>query len=278
MEALIKEVYARFGLAYYLGEVLHRDLCNVYALLGFENDEDITRPRVEEKLAYAFSQTLGVLIRLLKDILHSELNSQLQIALEKRNFLAHHFWYGRIHLMFSEQGLIKMIDELDRIGEFFNDLSLEANKIMEPRRIELGVSDEEIHHLMMSLSSGILDEPIPHQRSPKKQEKLVKVWDMKTNDNIVYHIFEMEDGTFWQLCDVGLGWSCFKTHSSGWLENQAINRFLPANINPRPIVSRSWNYEFLLKERMVLWVRPGESEMSYNWGLRKATYGHLKDK
>lgn len=56
---LIKEVYAKFGLAYYHSECLHRGLCNIQALLSFNDRSDITRPRIEEKLEYVYSLTLG---------------------------------------------------------------------------------------------------------------------------------------------------------------------------------------------------------------------------
>jgi hypothetical protein len=32
---LVREMYARFGLAYYYSEVLHRGLCNIYAMIDF---------------------------------------------------------------------------------------------------------------------------------------------------------------------------------------------------------------------------------------------------
>lgn len=56
---LIREVYARFGLAYYQSECLHRGLCIVYAISGLPPPDLITRPRVEERLALAYSLTLG---------------------------------------------------------------------------------------------------------------------------------------------------------------------------------------------------------------------------
>ncbi len=270
LEGLIKEVYARFGLSYYLGEVLHRGLCNTYALLSFEKPNDITRPRLEEKLAYTFSLTLGQVAKELEIFLPSELNEQLQTALEKRNFLAHHFWYERIHLMGSEQGLIQMLNELDEMGQLFDELDQKVNKVLSPRRIELGVTDEVINHLMMELASGITEEPLLFQRRLKKQERLVKVWDVKTTDDLVAQIFEMEDGTLWQLCDTGLGWSRFEKPSPDWQENQTINKYLPANINPRPSDSKPWNYEFQLKKKMILWVKPGKRERSYTWGVKES--------
>jgi len=47
---LIREMYARFGLAYYQSECLHRGLCIILAWSGLPPRDLITRPRVEERL------------------------------------------------------------------------------------------------------------------------------------------------------------------------------------------------------------------------------------
>jgi hypothetical protein len=173
---LIKEVYARFGLAYLLSEVLHRGLCTVYALLTFESNEDITRARVEEKFSYAFSLTLGQLIREVEKVLPIELNQRLQIAVEKRNYLAHYFWFERIDLMYRKQGLEMMLLELDEFCELFNNLDDEVTKQLKPRSEEIGVTNEVVQQLMMDLPSGEDEEPLISQRRLKKRERIVRVW------------------------------------------------------------------------------------------------------
>ncbi len=69
---LIREVYARFGLAYYESECLHRSLCIVYAWSGLPARDLITQPRVEERLAQAFSLTLGDVVGRLQGVLPAE--------------------------------------------------------------------------------------------------------------------------------------------------------------------------------------------------------------
>ena len=65
----VKEVYARFGLAYYHAEVLYRGLCNLYCALQVPPDGPVTRYRVEEHLRTAFEMTLGQLLPRLETIL-----------------------------------------------------------------------------------------------------------------------------------------------------------------------------------------------------------------
>src|SRR5258708_6043151 len=99
-EELIKEVYAAFGLAYYYSEVIHRGLCNIFTFVTFDTPNDITVPRVDEKLSLAYSLTLGQLLREVEPSLTQELVQRCTEALEKRNFLAHVFWFDRIPKMF----------------------------------------------------------------------------------------------------------------------------------------------------------------------------------
>lgn len=121
-EDLHREVYARFGLTYYYSEVLHRGLCNLLTVLTFRGPGDITRPRFEEVMAEVFSLTLGQLRMRLQPHLSSLLLSELDACLEKRNFLAHHFWFEKCHLMVSESGLLQMIEEMEEFKAAFSGL------------------------------------------------------------------------------------------------------------------------------------------------------------
>jgi hypothetical protein len=47
---LIREVYARFGAAYYFSEVLHRGLSNAYVIAPFAKPDGVTGPRVDERM------------------------------------------------------------------------------------------------------------------------------------------------------------------------------------------------------------------------------------
>src|SRR5262245_50563117 len=84
----IKEVYACFGLAYYHAEVLHRGLCNLYSFAQAPSNGPITRPRVEEHFRTAFETTLGQLLVKLQPILPLAIFPKLELAVERRNFLA----------------------------------------------------------------------------------------------------------------------------------------------------------------------------------------------
>jgi hypothetical protein len=267
-EELIKEVFAQFGAAYYQSEVLHRGLCNIYALATFDKADDITRPRTEEKLAVAFSLTLGQMVEKTKELFPSDLQQRLEVALDKRKYLAHHFWFKRSPLMFSEQGLLELRQELLELTDLFSELDEAITEYFKPKLQAMGLTDELIQESFDKLIAGEPDEPLISQRLLKKQERIVRAWDVKVGDNLIAQIFETEDGCLWQFCDVGLGWTRFEKPAPDWAINERLQKYLPANINPRPPIAEPWNYQFNLAKGAVLWVKRGKREKSYTWGIK----------
>jgi hypothetical protein len=141
-DAMIREVYARFGLAYYESECLHRSLCIAFAWAGLPPRALTTQPRVEERLAQAFSLTLGDVVGRLQSVLPEELLTEVQAAVDKRNFLAHHFWFERAHLMFSEETVRKLVGELQEYCDAFDRLDKQVGAWLTLKRRELGFTDE----------------------------------------------------------------------------------------------------------------------------------------
>ena len=100
----IKEVYTRFGLAYYHGEVLHRGLSILYALSSLPETGG-TSPRFAELLGEAFTSTLGRVVNLVSHLFDKGELEELRAAVDARNSLAHHFWFERIHLLATDAGV-----------------------------------------------------------------------------------------------------------------------------------------------------------------------------
>lgn len=267
-EELTREVFAQFGVAYCQSESLYREVCCVYGLATFDKTEDVTRPRIEEKLALAFSLTLGQIAEKTRDLFPSDLQQRLEVAVDKRNYLAHHFWYERCLLMFNKQGLRELHQELLELTVLFSELDEAITEWFRPQCQAMGVTDDVVQASLERLIAGEPDQPLMSQRSPRKQERIVRVWDVKAGDNGTAQIFETEDGCLWQFCDVGLGWTHFKRTAPDWSINEKLQRYLPANINPRPTTTKPWNYEFRLTNGAVLWVKQGKRERSYAWGIK----------
>jgi len=269
-EDLIKETYAHFGLTYYLSECVHKELCHIQAFASFQSASHITRPRMEEKLSHAYSLTLGQLKDQLKDQLPQDLVLKLDFALEQRNFLAHHFWFERAHLMFSTHGLESIISELESMTELFRNLNQELSEFAKPKYEKLGLTEDIVqHHMQKAKDAKPMDfDPFPDKRRPKKQEKIMRAWEFTLPNGIKPLIFETEDGCFWQLCDVGLGWTYYDKIGKDWKINEKIQAFLPATIKPRPKDCQPWNYEFLLSKGATLWIRPGKRPRTFICGVK----------
>ena len=272
---LVREMYARFGLAYYHSEVLHRGLCIILAMSDLPRKDLITRPRVEERLAHAFFLTLGDVITELAGKIPAEYSTRLDQVREKRNFLAHHFWLDRAHLMFRTDQVLKLIDELDGYTDLFNRLDEETSRWFRGRRHELGLTDEILQDSLTRILSGEGEEPLPgrdvvkdREKKLQRKQRLVRVWEFDLPEGGKPLVFEMQDGSLWQLCDAGLGWTRFQNTEPHWVENPAIQPYLPADIIPRPKDIKPWEYEFEIRGGAVLWVKPGRQDRTFQWGVR----------
>ncbi len=264
-----KEVYARFGLAYYMGEVLHRGLCNLFVLTRFPDIGGITRPRVEELLSEAYSTTLGRIINLLALDLPEDLTQRLRSGVEHRNFLAHHFWFERIHLMPTSEGMASLVRELALYTDEFEALDGEVEKCAAKYRSRLPVSDELMARAYAEVLAGKPNYPLIDQRPLKKRETIVAVYEASTTLGKTALIFEADDGTLWQLCDAGLGWTAYEGISEDWKPAERFNGLLPARINPRPDAARPWNFEIPFGKQATLVVLPGTEPNSFGWKLRR---------
>jgi len=276
-DELIRDLHARFGLAYYQSECLHRGLCIVLAYLGLPPTNFLTGQRVEELLAQSFSLTLGEVAEKLESILPAEWNTEIREAVEIRNFLAHHFLFDRAHLMHNRDNVRRLIAELNGYAEKFDKLDVQISewpKLKEKQK-QLGITDEILEDNLMKILAGQDGEPLPDkqtvrelERKLRKQQRLMRVWEPALEGGRRSLIFELADGTLWQLSDVGLGRTRFAEVGPDWKEHQKIKPHLPADIVPRPRSTTPWEYEFTLANGVALWVKPCWRKRTFTWGLR----------
>ena len=171
--------------------------------------------------------------------------------------------------MFSTTGLNQMLLELDEYSTLFQAVDEVASAYLKTQTtIKLSLTDEILQTCLDEVVSGKPMEPLPQKRKPNKQERIVRVWEFDAADVGQVLIFETDDRQLWQLCDVGLGWTYHDEIKPDWRENEIIAQYLPADINPRPRGSRPWHYKLKLARGAVLWIRPGNRERSFKWGIR----------
>lgn len=267
-DELVKEVYAQFGLAYYLTECIHRNLCNIFTFSSFESSEHIVKGRIEEKLNYSFRKTLTQIYNDTKMYLPNKITNQLDIAMEKRNYLAHHFWFEKVNYLFDEDRIKILLNELENdYINFFGSIDSELDIIANSLASKLNIPDALLQESLNEIVNGKNWEKIEAQRKLNNKELLIAVWDVKVNNGVSL-IFELADKTFWQLTDVGLGWTEFKEISDNWIKNNSLTPYLPANIDPRPKNNKPWDYEFEINSK-ILWVKLSEKEKKFKWGLKE---------
>jgi hypothetical protein len=152
--------------------------------------------------------------------------------------------------------------------DLFSKLDSDQKSIVEAKFKKLGISDEDIASSLEDMLSGKPEDPPIKQRLPKKQERVVNAWRIPAPDGSSL-LFETQDGIFWQLCDVGLGWSRYNKPDPSWSKQAEIQRHLPATMIPRPRNSAPWSYDLQLDNRMVLCIRPHAK--GFGWQLRRKT-------
>lgn len=272
---MIRDVYAGFGYAYFQSECLHRELCTAFVILELRSSGPVPRPRIDELFGRVFSWTLGEVVEKLQDVLPQSLATELREAVSRRNLLAHQFWYDRAHLMFSIEGLSQLLRELDGHSEYFDRLDSLVTDWAGPKYREIGVTDENLQACLSRVIAGEPGDPPPNRdaiqelkKLLKQDQRLMRVWEFTRSDGRKPLIFELADGSLWQLCDVGLCRTPFRSVEPDWTENTAVKPHLPARIRLRPSTQQPWDYEFSLSNSAVLWVKPGRHPASFRWGVR----------
>ena len=126
----VKEVYAHFGLSMYLAQVLEHGIVNTFIFLELipktKGKWDVNR--FDCYLNGEFGKTLGQLISKLRSLvtINADLEALLVSALEKRNWLAHHYFRERAAQFMSASGRDLMIQELQQYQVLLNFDSLNS--------------------------------------------------------------------------------------------------------------------------------------------------------
>lgn len=159
LEEHIKEVYAQAGLALYFAQCFEMGLANFLFIYHRATNQRVT---VEELLALESSnakKTLGSLLRKTKGLCTFDLDEidRLELALEHRNRLCHHFFKDHGESFLSASGRGKMIDTLSDFQRTLQiaDTLIEAANLAMAKAI--GVTDEIIQHELAKVYSSTED-------------------------------------------------------------------------------------------------------------------------
>jgi len=250
----VKEVYALFGLAYYHGECLYRGLCNLYVGVHVQSGFGVSRARIEELNNEASKLTLGLIVEKLSPSISSELLLQLQRAVEKRNYLAHAFWFKEIHKLHTSEGTKSVVADLKSYAKEFRCVDVVIEQLVRRQMEKRGISEQQLEACISEVAE-VPVEPYWNQRRLRKQEDVIAVYEVPIESGGRVHVFQTADQVIWELCEVGLGYSRFGIPGREWEKSAAFNQLLPALVNPRPPFTVPWNYEIAFGNAAVLQVK-----------------------
>lgn len=149
----IKEVYTQFGLVMYQVQCFERTLAILLITAYAPDLQKITRSQYEELLGRYFQRTLGNLINQLREFvtISRQLETTLSRALQKRNWLVHHYFWERAITFMREDGRESMIEELRGIAQFFEDIDSKLTTIVEEWARKQGITEEAIQRRIQKL-------------------------------------------------------------------------------------------------------------------------------
>ena len=142
-----------------------------------------------------------------------------------------------------------LVNELAEDTELFSQLDAEIEKLFRPQHSRVGLTPEILPFVLADALSGKGLEPLNQQRKPKKMETIAAVFDVPLSSGRSHLIFQTDDGAFWQLCDVGLGWTAYYKVDSSWSAAKKFVGLLPVRVNPRPPTSAPWTGRVIFPAR-----------------------------
>jgi len=139
-----RELFGRYGLAMYHAQCVEKSLAILTSSVFHKEFIKSSFDAREKIVSKAFSNTLGRLIRILETQVKipPNLNKNLIEALDKRNWLAHDYFYDRADDLLTASGKKKMISELTKLNDFLSDLDADLTSIIDTWSAKVGITKE----------------------------------------------------------------------------------------------------------------------------------------
>jgi hypothetical protein len=123
----MREVYAKYGVAMYLAQVIEHGLANFFLYAAAFTGVLTEAAQIDAVLDEMFSKSMGEQMRHVLAVIEFSEDHVVRLnqARERRNMLAHNYWRVRIGKTLTEVGRNEMLSELDAICEEFDALNTE---------------------------------------------------------------------------------------------------------------------------------------------------------
>ena len=272
----VREVYARYGLAMYHASCLEYQIA---LCLSTRHDPlTVSKWRFDDDLMDQFEKTFGQLLSQLGTAiaLPAEVERELETALRKRNWLAHHYWRERAVDLMTPRGREGMIAELSELTDQFLavDSALSQHHHATLKRLGIPIDDPV---WIQEQTSALLtegDQWVRRGRRPEKTETLVACfrWSSASQTEVGPEVvMQADDGSFFMLCEAGLMRGPDEVLPEHLERNSDFDKALPAIVRTRLTVSEPWRWEMPLANGYYLWTRPVRhgGQFTYTWGLTR---------
>jgi hypothetical protein len=126
-----KELYAFFGLTFYHVQVLEQGLVNLAVALQAKGIGNVTVRDVNDLFGGIEGKTFGNVLNAARKLTRfpASIDTDLQTALNYRNYLAHKFFVVHSRNMLTRAGQVKMIEELRSMLKFILLVDAEFDKV-----------------------------------------------------------------------------------------------------------------------------------------------------
>ncbi len=263
---IVREIFAYYGRTMYLAQVIEKGIMNL--IVVSQHKHGINKTRYDEILHEKSSMTFGQLKREIKDL---DFFSDLELELieefhKKRDFLAHSFWWERAVEFYDEKLQHKLLNELDKLTEFLDSLNELVENKTKPFIDKHNIDIDNIRNEMITQGKTI---PFESFRKLNKNEVVIDLFPYKNAENSLIPIFELEDRTFWTICEIGLTQYKFEVLQENKLRFKNFDGILPiSQFNPRPKMNKPWNYELDLKKKgLKLVISKENNESPMKWKI-----------
>lgn len=142
----IRDVYALFGLAIYQAQCVERKIAILLATVHGPGIQKMTRADFDVALQGEFRKTFGGLISTLRKAaaIPANFDQKLADALDKRNWLAHHYFWDRAGHFITERGRKTMMAELQKAIDQFAELNAQITKAVRTWSEKHGITQATI--------------------------------------------------------------------------------------------------------------------------------------
>jgi len=189
--------------------------------------------------------TLGDVAQAATPFLPDEVRESVRVLVTGRNYLAHGFWYERIHETQSTAGRQALIQFLKDTAESFRLVSHQLDDCMDRRMKELGVPPDSLDEAFQQTLREAPPKSVKRRLlRVEERVRLTDAWLVPSAESRGKALVLRDaDGSFWQLGETGLGWSFRDSPADNWRVYKGLQTMLPAEIVARPRGTKPWNYQ-----------------------------------